>query len=149
MYNILSQHQTRVEGYSAMARPPIRLTAELDLDASPEQLWPLLSDTGRIDRAIGIPAFERSRPEPDLTFTVQSHYLGVPVAWAEYPYEWVFEQWHQVERAFAPPVPVQRLVTRTTLAPLASGGTHIEVLVEFEPRGVLGRTLAPIYIEQK
>ena len=44
-------------------------------------------------------------------------YMGVPVAWYEYPYEWVYEQWYQVERAFQPPVPVTRLVTRTTLSP--------------------------------
>ena len=41
---------------------------------------------------MGIPAFERSTLEPDLSFAVNSHYLGVPVAWREYPYEWVFEQ---------------------------------------------------------
>ena len=63
-----------------MASSSINLTATLDLDATPEQLWPLLSDTGRIDRAMGIPAFERSTLEPDLTFSVNSHYLGVPVA---------------------------------------------------------------------
>ena len=132
-----------------MAAPPINLTAALELDASPEQLWPLLSDTGRIDRAIGIPAFEHSTLEPDLTFFVNSHYLGVPVTWNEYPYEWVFEQWYQVERAFQPPVPVKRLITRTTLSPLPGGRTLLDVIVQFEPRGLLGRTVAPIYIGRK
>ena len=132
-----------------MAGLPIKLTAALDLDASPEQLWPLLSDTGRIDRALGLPSFERSTLEPDLTISVNSHYMGVPVAWSEYPYEWVFEQWHQVERAFQPPVPVKRLMTRTTLSPLPAGRTHVEVVVELEPRGLIGRAVAPIYIRQK
>jgi adenylate cyclase len=132
-----------------MAGLPTNLTATLELDASPEQLWPLLSDTGRIDRAIGIPAFERSTLEPDLTFSVNSHYLGVPVSWIEYPYEWVFEQWYQVERAFRPPVPVKRLMTRTSLSPLPGGRTHVEVIVQFEPRGLLGRVVAPIYIGRK
>jgi class 3 adenylate cyclase len=132
-----------------MASSSINLTAALDLDATPEQLWPLLSDTGRIDRAMGIPAFERSTLEPDLTFSVNSHYLGVPVAWSEYPYEWVFEQWYQVERAFRAPVPVKRLMTRTTLSPIPGGRTHVEVIVRFEPRGLLGRTIAPLYIGRK
>jgi class 3 adenylate cyclase len=149
MYNIQHQHQYRVEGYPAMASSPINLSATLDLEASPEQLWPLLSDTGRIDRAIGIPAFERSTLEADLSFAVRSHYRGVPVAWSEFPYEWVYEQWYQVERAFQPPVPVKRLMTRTTLSRLPSGGTHVGVVVSFEPRGLLGRTVAPLYIGQK
>src|SRR5689334_11494890 len=149
MYNIQYQHQFRVEGYPAMASSPINLSAALDLEASPEQLWPLLSDTGRIDRAIGIPAFERSTLEPDLSFAVRSHYMGVPVAWSEFPYEWVYEQWYQVERAFQPPVPVKRLMTRTTLSRLPAGGTHVDVVVSFEPRGLLGRAVAPLYIGQK
>jgi class 3 adenylate cyclase len=132
-----------------MATPTINLHATLELDATPEQLWPLLSDTGRIDRAIGIPAFERSTLQPDLSFAVSSHYLGFPVAWNEYPYQWVFEQWYQVERAFQPPVPVRRLMTRTTLSALPDRRTHLDVIVQFEPRGLLGRTLAPLYIGQK
>src|SRR6266498_5786100 len=101
----------------------VNLNATLIVDASPDRLRPLLSDTGRVDRAMGIPAFERSTLEPDLSFAVSSHYLGVPVAWREYPYEWVFEQWYQVERAFEPPIPVRRLMTRTTLSPLPGDRT--------------------------
>lgn len=132
-----------------MASPNITLRATLDLDAPPERLWPLLSDTGKIDRTIGIPAFESSALAPDLSFAVNSHYLGMPVAWHEYPYEWVFEQWYQVERAFEPPVPIRRLRTRTTLSPLEGGRTRLDVIVELEPRGLLGRAIAPLYIERK
>ncbi|HEX9372611.1 MAG TPA: DUF5939 domain-containing protein [Roseiflexaceae bacterium] len=149
MYNTIDNPWFLVEGAPAMPAPTVNLSATIDLDAPPERLWPLLSDTGRVDRAIGIPAFERSTPAPDLTFFVESHYLGFPVAWREYPYEWVFEQWHQVERAFEPPIPVRWLMTRTTLSPLPGDRTRVEVIVRFEPRGVLGRLAAPLYIGQK
>lgn len=132
-----------------MAAPTIKLTATLDLDATPAQLWPLLSDTGRLDRAVGIPAFERSELQNDLSFAVDSHYMGVAVAWNEYPYEWVFEQWYQVERSFHAPLPVKRLATRTTLTPLPGKRTHLDVFVEFEPRGLAGRTVAPEFIRRK
>jgi class 3 adenylate cyclase len=132
-----------------MPASTIDLRTTIELDAPPERLWPLLSDTGRVDRAIGIPPFERSTPESNLTFTVNSHYLGVPVSWREYPYEWVFEQWHQVERELAPPVPVRRLTTRMTLGPLPGGRSIVDVLVTLEPRNILGRTVAPLYIGQK
>ncbi|HEU5097690.1 MAG TPA: DUF5939 domain-containing protein [Roseiflexaceae bacterium] len=127
----------------------INLNATLVLDASPERLWPLLSDTGRVDRAMGIPAFERSTLEPDLSFAVSSHYLGLPVAWREYPYEWVFEQWYQVSRVFLPPIPVERVANRTTLTALPGGKTQVEVTVAVEPRGALGWLAARLYIGRK
>src|SRR5882757_6847940 len=129
MYNAINNQQLLVEGSPTMPASTINLNATLTLDASPEQLWPLLSDTGRVDRAMGIPAFERSTLEPDLSFAVNSHYLGMPVAWREYPYEWVFEQWYQVERAFLPPVPVERVTNRTTLIALPDGKTRVDITV--------------------
>ncbi len=132
-----------------MGSSHITLRSAAELDATPQQLWPLLSDTARIDRALGLPAFERSALQPDLAFKVHSHYLGVPVAWHEYPYEWVFEQWYQVNRTFEAPVPVRQLMTRTTLIELPGSRSHVDVLIEFEPRGLLGRTLAPLFIGRK
>jgi class 3 adenylate cyclase len=127
----------------------VNLSATLVLDASPERLWPLLSDTGRVDRAMGIPAFERSTLEPDLSFAVSSHYLGLPVAWREYPYEWVFEQWYQVSRVFLPPIPVERVTNRTTLTALPGGKTQVDITVVVEPRGTLGWLAARLYIGRK
>jgi hypothetical protein len=127
----------------------ITLKKTIELPAPPERLWPLLSDTGRVDRAIGIPPFEQSALEPDLTFVVDSHYLGVPVTWHEYPYEWVFEQWHQVERAFEPPVPVKRLTTRMSVETLAGNRSRVDVVVQLEPRNALGRLAAPLWIGRK
>ena len=127
----------------------ITLKQTIELPAPPERLWPLLSDTGRLDRAIGIPAFEQSTLAPDLTFVVHSHYLGAPVTWHEYPYEWVFEQWHQVERAFEPPVPVKRLITRMSLERLDADRSRVDVVVQLEPRNALGRVAAPLWIGRK
>src|ERR1700710_456232 len=149
MYNVINNQQFLVEGSPIMPASTINLSATLTLDASPEQLWPLLSDTGRVDRAMGIPAFEPSTIEPDLSFAVNSHYMGVPVAWREYPYEWVFEQWYKVERAFRSPVPVERVANRTTLTALPDGKTRVDVDVEFVPHGALGWLSARLYIGRK
>ena len=99
---------------------------------------------------MGIPAFERSTLEPDLAFAVNSHYLGMPVAWREYPYEWVFEQWYQVERVFLPPLPIERVVNRTHADP-AAGRQHPGrcLRLRFEPRGPLGWLAARLYIGRK
>jgi class 3 adenylate cyclase len=138
-----------VEGVPAMSSSTINFNATLIIESSPERLWPLLSDTGRVDRAMGIPPFERSTLEPDLSFAVSSHYLGVPVAWREYPYEWVFEQWYQVARVFLPPLPIERVVNRTTLTALPGGKTQVDVSVAVEPRGPIGWLAARLYIGRK
>jgi hypothetical protein len=127
----------------------VNLNASLIIDASPERLWPLLSDTGRVDRAMGIPAFERSTLEPDLSFAVSSHYMGLPVAWREFPYEWVFEQWYQVSRMFLPPLPIEQVVNRTTLTALPGDKTQVDIMIAVEPRGPIGWLAARLYIGRK
>jgi len=149
VYNATNNMRFLVEGFPAMSSSTVNLSATLIIDALPDRLWPLLSDTGRVDRAMGIPAFERSTLEPDLSFAVSSHYLGVPVAWREYPYEWVFEQWYQVSRVFLPPLPIERVVNRTTLTALAGGKTQIDVTIAVEPRGPIGWLAARLYIGRK
>ncbi|MFL5807770.1 MAG: DUF5939 domain-containing protein [Roseiflexaceae bacterium] len=132
-----------------MPSSTINLDATIDLDAPLERVWPLLSDTDRVNRLAGLPAFERTEPDRDLTQMVNSHYLGIPVAWREYPFEWVFEQWFQVERTFAAPLPVERIVTGARLAPLPGDRTRVEVWVRITPRNVVGWLGSRLYIGRK
>jgi adenylate cyclase len=149
MYNTTSNIRLHVEGAPAMPSKIVDLNAALDLDASLERVWPLLSDTDRVNRLVGLPAFERAEPDQDLTQTIQGHYLGVPVAWREYPFEWVFEQWFQVERAFAAPLPIDRLVTGARLTSLPDDRTRVDVWVRIQPRNIVGWVGARLYIGQK
>jgi adenylate cyclase len=124
----------------------VNLNTTLDLDAPLERVWPLLSDTDRVNRLVGLPAFERTEPEHDLTQMVRSHYLGIPVAWHESPFEWVFEQWFQVERAFARPLPIDRIVTGARLTPLPGDRTRVDVWVRIRPHNIVGWLAARVYI---
>jgi class 3 adenylate cyclase len=132
-----------------MASRTVNLHATLDLDAPLDRVWPLISDTDRINRLIGLPAFERTEPEQDLTQMVRSHYLGIPVLWREHPFEWVFEQWFQVERAFAEPLPIDLIVTGARLRPLPGDRTNVEVWVQITPRNIIGWLGARLYIGRK
>jgi class 3 adenylate cyclase len=102
-----------------------------------------------VNQLVGLPAFERAEPDQDLTQIVQGHFMGIPVVWREYPFEWIFEQWFQVERVFMPPWPVGQLITGTRLASLPDGRTHVEVWVRLQPRNILGRLSARLYIGKK
>ncbi len=65
----------------------VHLHSSIILDAPVERLRPLLSDTDRTNRMIGLPAFKRTRPDRDLVQIVYGHFLGVPVSWREHPFE--------------------------------------------------------------
>jgi class 3 adenylate cyclase len=138
-----------VKGVPAMPASTINLDTTIDLDAPLERVWPLLSDTDRVNRLVGLPAFERAEPDRDLTQMVRSHYLGIPVAWRENPFEWVFEQWFQVERAFAEPLPIDRLLTGARLTRLDGDRTRVEIWVRLTPRNIIGWLGARLYIGRK
>jgi adenylate cyclase len=132
-----------------MAAYSVHLETKIVLDATVERLWPLLSDTDRVNRMVGLPAFERTEPGPDLAQVINGHYLGVPVRWREYPFEWVYEQEFSVERAFEPPLPIERLVTRTRLLPLPGDKTQVEVTVDMAPRNVVGALGGRLIVAQQ
>src|SRR5436853_4570484 len=132
-----------------MSASSLNVNAVIDLDAPLEQLWPLISDTDRVNRLVGLPAFERADPDQELTQLIHGHYLGLPVTWREYPFEWVFEQWFQVRRDFMPPLPVERLVTGARLTPLSERRTAAGAWVELRPRNIVGWAGARLYIGNK
>src|SRR5215475_7407701 len=134
MYNTSMAFQMLVEGSPNMSTSTINYNATLTLDAPVERVWPLISDTDRLNRLVGLPASEQVEFDQNLTRTIHGHYLGVPVTWYEYPFEWVFEQWYEVERAFIPPIPFKTLTTRADLTALPDGRTRVDVQVRLEPR---------------
>ncbi len=127
----------------------IHLYSSIILDAPVERLWPILSDTDRTNRMIGLPAFERTQPDRDFTQIVYGHFLGVPVNWREHPFEWIFEQQFSVEREFAPPLPVKRLQTITRFTPLPGDRTKVDVEVHMAPRNIIGSIGGRLIIGQR
>src|SRR5262249_46537782 len=108
-----------------------------DLQAAPEQLWLYVSNTERLNRAVGLPA-----PE----FTVQTDARGVrrfgkfqkagfTNVWQEHPFEWIEGRRMAVLREYSQGV-FKWLVTATELEPRAGGGTRLTHRVRIEPRGL-------------
>jgi serine/threonine protein kinase len=79
-----------------------RFTCELG--ASPAQLWPYVSNTDRVNHALGLPAV-RFTTRVDPKFGVQrfaeTKIAGQRLVWQEHPYEWIEGRRMSVLREFS------------------------------------------------
>jgi adenylate cyclase len=132
-----------------MSAVPLTYRTTIELDSSVEKLWPLLSDTDRTNRMLGLPDSNDASIQPDQSRFINGRFLGIPVSWYEHPFEWVFEHWFEVLRVFAAPFPVENLRTRTVLTPVSPQRTRVEVIVEQTARNALGGVPARLFVEQK
>ena len=111
--------------------------------ASPAQLWPLLADTARVNRVIGLPPLRyRVTPAENGGSRVEAELrvLGFPVArYTEHPFRWEFPKGFVVVRDFHGG-PLRRVRAGTTLTPV-EGGTEVCVYGDFVPGNAIGREM--------
>lgn len=119
-----------------------------ELDASPRQLWPHVSNTERVNRALGLPAVpfkteydpdEGARRYGELTTA------GIAVHWREFPYEWIEGRRMGVLRDFDSG-PFKWFVSIVELTPRPGGGTILTHRVRIAVHGLLGRAVAALKI---
>jgi hypothetical protein len=63
-----------------------------NLDSEPAGLWPLVSDTERLNEAIGFPAVDyRIEKDPQIGVRKFGSFVlrGIRIAWEEHPFEWI------------------------------------------------------------
>jgi class 3 adenylate cyclase len=109
----------------------------------PDRVWPLVSDTQRVNRAMGFTPW-RYRTVRDgegrrrLRGSLQ--HLGQTIEWDEDPFEWEAPHTFGVNRRYlnGPLASVRSLVT---LAP-SGGGTRLTHRVTVTPRGMVGSLFA-------
>jgi eukaryotic-like serine/threonine-protein kinase len=143
------------------AHNPARVVAyhfEWQLKGSPEHLWPFVSNTERLNRAIGLPAVPFSL-ETDSTSAVPElksrprrfgrlSRFGIEMVWEEHPFEWVEGRRFGVLREFRKG-PFCWFLSRVELLPRPDGGTTLRHLLQVEPGGLLGRLVAAIELGRK
>ncbi len=122
-----------------------------ELEAPPERLWPHVSNTERLNRAVGLPAVDFTT-EPDPSGGARRfgafRKAGVVNVWREHPFEWVEGRRLGVLREYSRGV-FKWLATWTELTPRAGGGTTLRHTVRIEPRGLMGRFVAAVEVGVK
>src|SRR5689334_18036064 len=112
--------------------------------APPDALWPVLADTNRLNAASGFPRYtleERPRPDGSVERIGHAKVGALRLSWDEGPFDFVTNQWFQQTRRLHWG-PWASLTARLELEPV-DGGTRVTWREILEPKGLLGRALAP------
>ncbi len=127
----------------------IEYSFEWELQSTPEQLWPFVSNTEKMNRATGLPPvkFEiesiktEARVPTGPNTTGHQRIAGVKLQWKEHPYEWIEGSRHVVLRVFNGGL-VRWYVAEVQLERIAGGGTKLRNTVRIEPRGWLAKIIS-------
>jgi len=121
------------------------------LKATPEALWPYVSNTERLNRAIGLPPVEY-RTETDASNGVRRfgtiRLAGFSMSWEEHPFEWVEGRRMSVLREFDGG-PFEWFVSTVELVRVAEGQTELTHSIRILPRSWWGRLIARIETGKK
>ncbi len=117
-----------------------------DLESSSTQLWPYVSNTERLNRAIGLPAVTyRTENDPKIGLRKFGSFKlsGVSVSWEEHPFEWIEGSRMGILREFDAG-PFKWFMSIVELKPQPEGGTRLEHQIRIEPRNWVGRVMTTI-----
>ncbi len=117
---------------------PIPMRRELRLESSPQDLWPLLSNTNRFNKALGLPAMTRDGGS-GFTRPVSARFFGMRLSWNELPFEWVEGRFYNSVREFDSG-PIARFEGGMEFTP-DGRGTTVKMNSTFTPRSALGTFL--------
>ncbi|HEV3238124.1 MAG TPA: protein kinase, partial [Gemmataceae bacterium] len=129
-----------------------------ELASSPRELWPHVSNTERLNRAVGMAAVHFEDELPSETAGVKEkgikprprrfgsfQRMGIKAAWEEHPFEWIEARRMGVLREYSRG-PFKWLVSITELTPRLDGGTLLAHRVRIRPHGLVGRTIAAVEV---
>jgi serine/threonine protein kinase/class 3 adenylate cyclase len=117
-----------------------------DLESSPAQLWPYVSNTDRFNRAMGLPpATFRTESAPGIGVRRfgETSIGPLTLAWEEHPFEWIQGRRFGVLREFSKG-PFIWFISITEMSDRPGGGTLLKHSFRIEPRGITGRIASKI-----
>ncbi len=121
---------------------------EWDFVPKPESMWPHVSHTDRINRALGLPPATFTKTVRDgqgVVTMAEANFAGMKMRWREHPFTWIENREMTIFREFESG-PFQWVLSHVELHPLAGGGTHLVHRFEYRARSVFGKMLARFQI---
>jgi adenylate cyclase len=121
----------------------IQFESQYDLPFPPEAVWPALSNTDWMNRALGLPPVHydfTANAEGGSSIRARAQVAGLQVVWQEFPFEWLEPEFYRVRRVFENG-PLREANGGIELL-RQPGGTRVRVISEVLPRNALGKFLA-------
>src|SRR3970282_1745464 len=115
-----------------------------DLEAAPEALWPLASDTNRFNRDTGLPAVNLLGIQNGVR-RIRFRLPVLSIEWDEEPFEWTYPYRFAVLRSYKSG-PLQEMRVDCRLERREGGGTRLTYQVWAAARNWLGRLAIPLGI---
>lgn len=115
-----------------------------DFEASPEALWPFVSDTNRFNRDTGQPRMKLLGVRDGIR-RVRWQIPLVPLEWEEGPFDWSYPSRFGILRRFYRG-PLAEMRVAVDLARTPAGGTHLTYQVWTTPSNLIGRLAIPAAI---
>ncbi|MEJ7593645.1 MAG: protein kinase [Planctomycetaceae bacterium] len=115
-----------------------------DLSSSPGQLWPFISNTDRVNHALGLPTVSyttRTDPTRGVERFAESKIAGQKIVWQEHPYEWIEGRRLSVLREFSTG-PFLWFMNIIEMQSISGGGTRVNQTLKVVPRNWFGGVLA-------
>lgn len=126
----------------------MRLERSVLLKASRDALWPLVSDTERLNRLVGLPPVtyeHQPLPGGGTRTTASATKFKLDLAWQEFPFEWSAPFFYVVERVFTAG-PLKHFKGGTELFE-KNGQTEVRLWAEAEASNLFTRLIAKKAIE--
>ena len=111
-----------------------------ELEAEAKQLWPLVSDTDRFNKAMGLPApkFSYDNSGEQLKVFADVKFKGMKVRWQEHPFQWILGREMSVLREFELG-PFEWVTSTVEILPMAGQRTRLIHRFQVKPRGLFGK----------
>lgn len=126
--------------------PAVVVETCVTLASAPDAVWPLITDTDRMNRLLSTPAIYKPI-EPGATssarFVVETTTGGFAMSYEEAPFEWTVPKRFSVRRRMRSG-PLRSYTYATSLEPTSAGGTKATVRIELEPRHRILRPVARV-----
>jgi serine/threonine protein kinase/class 3 adenylate cyclase len=121
---------------------------EWELAPTPRDLWPFVSNTERLNRAVGLSAIQyerRAGEDGAVEVYGELKVKGIELRWREQPYEWIEGRRFGYVREYSEG-PWVMLRDYVELHPREQGGTLLKHVIEMQPRGLVGRAAAALEV---
>jgi class 3 adenylate cyclase len=115
-----------------------------ELESAPEALWPLVSDTNRFNRDVGLPAMKIMGLR-DGVYRLRYKVPLIVFEWDEEPFEWTYPHSFGILRKYRRG-PLKEMRTLLTLEPRQPTGSLLNYQVWVQPANLLGLMAIPVTI---